>query len=95
MLVGWFGLLLLGVVLVLLSCFVFIGLSSDQIYESTNDSMPGVAKTATIVMMSGTNPKKKSSCKTGSSKSFQLMTRSLLWHGGEALSVRAGSGTFQ
>ena len=58
-----FGLLVwpfaLGVVFVLLFCFVFIGLSTDQTYESTNDSMPGVAKTATVVMMSAALVQKK------------------------------------
>ena len=55
----WFLWLLLWVVFVLLSCFSFDGLSSDQTYESTYDSMPGVAKTATIVMMSAASVQKK------------------------------------
>ena len=46
-------------VFVLLSCFAFKGLSSDQTSESTNDSMPGVAKTATIVVMSAASIQKK------------------------------------
>ena len=43
----------------LLSCFSFDGLSSDQTYEPTYDSMPGVARTATIVMMSAASVPKK------------------------------------
>ena len=43
----------------LLSDFVFKGLSSDKTFESTNDSLPGVAKTATIAIMSAAPVQKK------------------------------------
>jgi len=48
------------VCVVVLFCFALIGQSSDKTSESTNDSMSGFTKTATIVTMSAATVEKKS-----------------------------------
>ena len=72
----------------LLSCFSFDGLSSDQTYEPTYDSMPGVARTATIVMMSAASVQKKNN--VGVVFLFVLLLLLLLFFCGKFLCFGAG-----
>ena len=41
------------------ACFAFLGLPSNRTSESTNDSLPGVTKTAAVVTMSAATVQKK------------------------------------